>query len=304
MNIILSGGTGFIGKAVIGELVEKGHRVTLLTRHPDKVKHFPKNFVKPELWDGRTLGPWAERMNEAEGVINLAGESIAAKRWTSAQKSRIVSSRIDATKLIVEAIRKAGKKPAVLVNASAVGYYGNVDDGIVNETYPKGKGFLADTCEVWESEAHAAEMLGVRVVIARIGVVLEKDGGALSKMIPLFNWAAGGPIGSGRQWFPWVHRDDVAGAIVYAIENAKLRGPVNVCAPELVTNKHFSEALARALHRPCWAPVPAFVLKAAFGEMSELLLTGQQAIPQKLYESGYPFRYPKLDEALAAIFRS
>lgn len=300
MNIILSGGTGFIGSALLKQLAEATHRVVLLTRNPDTAKGVARDSVEVERWDVRSAGPWAERMNGADAVINLAGEPIA-KRWTETQKARIINSRIDATKAIIEAIASARSKPSVLVNASAVGYYGNVEHEDVTESYPKGADFLADTCARWEQEARAAEPLGLRVVLLRIGIVLEKDGGAFKKMLLPFKWFIGGPLGSGRQWFPWVHRDDVVGAVLFALENPSLSGPVNVAAPEPVTMKQFCAALGRALQRPSWAPVPAFVLRAALGEMSEMLLGGQRVVPKKLIDSGYRFRYPRLDEALSAI---
>jgi uncharacterized protein (TIGR01777 family) len=247
-------------------------------------------------------GPWVEKLEGADAVINLAGESIAAKRWTAAQKELIVNSRLDATKVLVDAIGRVSAKPSVLVNASAVGYYGNVESGDVTEDHAKGTGFLADTCVRWEAEANRAKTLGGRVVIIRIGIVLEKGGGALSKMIPPFQMFLGGPLGSGRQWFPWVHREDVIGAILFALQNPNLSGPVNAVSPNPVTMKEFCKALGRAMHRPSSAPVPAFMVKLLLGEMSEMLLTGQRAVPKKLQDAGYRFRYPELDNALAAIF--
>ena len=303
MNIVISGGTGFIGSALLEHLLEKRHSVVLLTRTPDALQHLTGDFVQVERWDGKAVGAWARCVDGADVVIHLAGEPIAAKRWTEKQKVRIIGSRIETTKVIVTAITQVEKKPSVLVNASAVGYYGNVEEGDVTESHAKGNDFLANTCDRWEQEARAAESLGVRVVLLRTGVVLERGGGALKKMLPPFKLFVGGPLGSGRQWFPWVHRDDVIGIILFAIEHPDLSGPVNVAAPEPVTMKQFCQTLGKAVRRPSWAPVPAFVLRAALGEMSEMLLTGQRVVPQKLEESGYTFRYPRLDEALAAILK-
>ena len=206
------------------------------------------------------------------------------------------------TGAIVSAIGQARKKPSVLVSASAVGYYGHVEYGDVAETHSKGNDFLAAVCERWEQEARRAEAYGVRVITPRFGVVLEKEGGALKRLLLPFKLFLGGPLGSGKQWFPWVHRDDVIEIISFVLQNPKVSGPVNVTAPEPVTMKEFCTALGKALHRPSWAPVPAFVLRTILGEMSLVVLTGQRAIPKKLLEAGYTFKYPQLTGALSAIF--
>ena len=302
MTIVLSGGTGFIGKALVKRLLEAGHTVMLLSRRPERSRQSGTESLQIISWDGRTLGAWVQGINGADAVINLAGETIAEKRWTAAQKAKILKSRIEATRALVSAIAQVKKRPSVLVNASAVGYYGDVESGDVTESHPKGKGFLADVCEQWEQEARKAEALGVRVVLLRTGIVLEKEGGALAKMLPPFKLFIGGPLGCGRQWIPWVHREDVIGAILFALERSRLSGAVNVTAPEPATMKQFCAALGKVIHRPSWAPVPAFALQVLLGEMSEMLLTGQRAIPQKLETSGYRFRYPNLEETLRAIF--
>lgn len=302
MKIILSGGTGFIGAALLRRFLEKGHRVVLLTRNPGSAPLPAAGAVEPVLWDAKTLGPWASHLEGADAVVNLAGESVAAGRWTRERKEKIFSSRIESTKLLVSAIAQAKKRPSVLVNASAVGYYGDVPEGEVSESFPQGSGFLAELCGRWEQEARAAEELGVRRVSLRIGVVLEKEGGALAKMLPPFYFFMGGPLGSGRQWFPWIHRKDVLEIILFALENPKVLGALNAAAPDPVNLKDFCSALGRALHRPSWAPVPAFALRLMLGEMSEILLTGQKAVPKRLVELGYQFRHPKLDQALASIF--
>lgn len=304
MNIVLAGGTGFIGQALLEKLLEAKHSVILLTRNPGRARSLAGEFVKVEKWDGKTVGLWAQHIDDSDAVINLAGESIGEKRWTKARKALILNSRVDATKALVAAIAQSKKKPSVLVNQSAVGYYGNVETGDVGELHPKGNDFLADVADRWEQEARVAEALGVRVVTPRCGVVLEKDGGALKKMLIPFKLFVGGPLGSGHQWFPWVHRDDVVGAFLFALDTPKLSGPVNVAAPEAVTMKEFCSALGKTMRRPAWAPVPAFVLRAALGEMSFIVLTGQRVVPKKLLEAGYPFRYRTLDVALQAIFKN
>ncbi|MBI1807899.1 MAG: TIGR01777 family protein [Ignavibacteria bacterium] len=298
MKIVIAGGSGFIGRALVGHLVETHHQVVILTRDPRKVS---TRETEIEQWDGKTLGPWANCIDGAEAVINLAGELIAGKRWTEKQKARILHSRVEATRVIVAAIIAAKKKPEVLINSSGVGYYGNVEFGDVTESYPRGNDFLADVCYRWEHEAVAAEQCGVRVALLRCGVVLEKDGGALRKFLFPFKMFVGGPLGSGKQWFPWVHRDDVLGIIAYALQSTSLAGPVNVAAPHAVTMREFCRILGSVMHRPSWAPVPGFFLRGALGEMAEMLLTGQRVVPKKLEEGGFKFQFPTLDAALTDI---
>jgi len=302
VRIVVAGGTGFVGKALVTRLAEEEHSAVVLTRHPDKPRLPGKRTVQLVWWDGRTVGPWASHIDGADAVLNFAGESIG-ERWTARRKSLILDSRLNATRAIVEAIRAARKRPHVLVNASAVGYYGEVVSEEVPESRPKGDGFLADVCDKWEREARAAESLGVRVVMTRTGVVLGKDGGALPRMMLPFKLFAGGPIGSGRQWFPWVHRDDLVGILTSALMNRTLSGPVNVVAPECVTMKQFCTALGKAMHRPSWAPTPAFALRALLGEMSSMILTGQKVVPTKLLQSGYAFRFPTVAQALDDVFK-
>ncbi|MCZ6776384.1 MAG: TIGR01777 family oxidoreductase, partial [Ignavibacteria bacterium] len=239
MKILVAGGTGFIGKALVNRLVEARHGIVLLTRDAERARMFSDPTVEIEQWDGKTVGTWFSHIDGADAVINLAGEPIVARRWTARQKQRIRNSRMDATRAVVEAMKKAAKKPKVLVNGSAVGYYGHVEVGAVTETHPKGVGFLPDLCVEWEQEAQTAESLGVRVVMLRTGIVLEKDGGALAKMLLPFKLFLGGPIGSVRQWLPCVHLEDVVRIVMFALENSNFSGPVNVAAPESVNMKQF-----------------------------------------------------------------
>lgn len=290
MRIVVAGGTGFVGKALVQRLLEGGHRVTVLSRNENILNDLPRENLKIEKWNGKSLDAWATCIDGADAVVNLAGESIAAKRWSAEQKSTITGSRLDATRVIVNAIQKAVQKPKILINASGAGYYGNVNERSVDEDFPKGVGFLADTCETWENEAKKAEAFGIRVVLLRFGVILEKDGGALGKFIFPFKIFAGGPLGSGRQIFPWVHREDVIGAVIYSIQNIALSGPVNVAAPEVVSMKEFCAALGAVMHRPSWLPVPAFALKILLGEMAEeMLLSGVRVSPKKTRTSRLPF---------------
>ncbi|TAK62383.1 MAG: TIGR01777 family protein [Bacteroidetes bacterium] len=302
MNIIIAGGTGFIGRALVHHLLNEGDRVVLLSRK--HVHTFPAHQnLSLAQWDAATPGGWENHLDGVDAVINLAGELIAGKRWSAEQKRRILDSRLNATHAIVEAIRQANHKPSVLINASAVGYYGNIEEGDVAETHRKGTGFLSDVCEQWEQAAMAASLLGVRVVMPRFGVVLDTGGGALPRLLLPFRLGAGGWLGSGTQWFPWVHLDDVVGSILFAIENNRMEGAFNVTAPEPVPMKEFCSQLGKVMKRPSWLPVPGFALKIALGEMSEMLLTGQRAIPKKLSDLGYKFQYPKLTMTLQAILK-
>jgi len=300
MKIVVAGGTGFIGGAVVDALLGRGDSVTLLSRGAPARR---ADSLEAVAWDGKSTGAWVKSVDGADAVVNLCGENVAAGRWTPARKLALIRSRVDSTRALVAAISQAAKRPRVLVNASAVGYYGAAAESRCAESAPPGRDFLAALCGQWEREALAAEPLGARVVLARLGVVLG-DGGALARMAVPFKLFVGGPLGGGRQAFPWVHRDDVVGAILFALEREALSGPVNVAAPQAVSNREFSAALGRALRRPSWAPVPAFVLKLALGEMSDMLLGGPAVEPKKLLDTGYAFKYPDADSALAAVYRA
>ncbi|MDP3543633.1 MAG: TIGR01777 family oxidoreductase [Elusimicrobiota bacterium] len=302
MKVILAGGTGFIGSALIEALLERGDKVVLLTRDPASAQRRWDAKVDARLWNGRDPGPWVMTLDGADAVINLAGESVAGGRWTPERKLALIRSRVDSTRDLIAGMKAARERPLVLVNASAVGYYGFHPEGDCAEDAARGSDFLAALCGQWERDARDAEKLEVRVVLTRFGVVLGRGGGALAKMLPPFKLGLGGPLGSGRQPFPWVHIDDVVGALLFAIDDARLTGPVNVVAPDATTNAGFTKALGRALHRPAILPAPGFALRLALGEMASMLLDGQRAVPKKLLELGYKFRHPSLDGALAALF--
>ncbi|HDH12357.1 MAG TPA: TIGR01777 family protein [Nitrospirae bacterium] len=295
MRILITGGTGFIGSALNRDLRSAGHNVIISTRRRTASKGM-LSWNPPELIPGDII-------SNIDAVINLAGESIASGRWTKTRKALIMSSRINTTRALVQSIQDANPKPKVFISASAIGYYGPHEDESVTEAAPPGSDFLAEVCKAWEAEALKAEGLGVRVVTVRIGAVLEADGGALPQMIIPFKLFLGGPIGSGKQWFSWIHRDDMAGIIKHALEDDSITGPLNAVAPNPVTNKEFSKALGKALHRPSCLAVPGFVVKLALGELGDMLLTGQRVLPEKALKSGYKFKYPEVDEALRAIFR-
>lgn len=298
MRLIVAGGTGFIGSALCERLLERGHSLTLLTRARSPQTISPnKKWI---TWDPSSGSEREDLVDGADGVINLAGEPIAARRWTAAQKERIRSSRIHTTRALVAAIAKAREKPRFLINSSAVGYYGAHGDEAITERDGPGDDFLARVCVDWEEEARRAEGYGVRVIRLRTGVVLGRGGGALAKMVPPFKFFVGGPLGSGRQWMSWIHIEDEIGLIVFLLENSKAQGAVNATAPNPLTMKDFCKSLGSVLRRPSWAPVPAFALRLMFGEMAEMLLTGQRVLPEVALRLGYRFRYPTLSEALRA----
>jgi uncharacterized protein (TIGR01777 family) len=303
MKAVLAGGSGFVGGALIDALLGRGDTVVLLTRDPADAHRRWDAKVDARLWNGRDPGPWVMAVDGADAVINLAGESVAGGRWTPERKLALIKSRVDSTRAVIGAIEAAKERPLVLVNASAVGYYGIRPQGESPEEAPRGTDFLAALCGQWERDAREADKLGTRTVMTRFGVVLGAKGGALAKMLTPFKLGLGGPLGDGRQPFPWVHLDDAVGAILFAVDDAKLTGPVNVTAPEAATNAGFTKALGRALRRPAFLPAPAFAVRLALGEMSSLLLGGQNAPPRKLLERGYEFRRPSLDGALASLLK-
>ena len=302
MRIVVAGGTGFLGSALSHALVQDGHQLTVLTRGPDS-STAPDGKVRRVRWDAATPDrAWSSVVDGADAVINLAGESIAGRRWSASQKQRILDSRVSATRALVQAIASAQKAPATFVSGSAVGYYGPLGDQIVTEDYPAGSDFLADVCRAWEAEAQTARPFS-RVVCVRTGLVLAKDGGALGKMLLPFKLGAGGPLGSGRQYMPWIHRRDWVDLVRWSMLTASVDGPVNATGPAPVTNAEFTKSLGRALHRPAFMPAPAFALRLVFGEMADaLLLSGQRAVPQKAERNGFQFQFRTLEAALAEIF--
>lgn len=302
MNIVVAGGTGFIGKKLVERLLNAGHAVVVFSRHPAKMS-MEHPHLTVETWDAKSLGQWSKHVDGADAVVNLTGELIAGKRWTQRQKMAILNSRVESTKILVDAMRLSSKKPSLLMNMSGVGYYGNVPGGEVSEASSSGKDFLAHVCQQWEEAALKAAEFGVRVATPRLAVVLGDDGGAFQRLSLPFKFFSGGYLGTGKQWFPWVHRDDVINALVFVLEHPSVKGAVNLAAPEAVTMKSFCAILGRVMSRPSWTFVPSFVLRTALGEMAEMLLTGQRAIPKKLLEAGFTFQYPLLEQALTSILR-
>lgn len=301
MKLLLAGCTGFVGLPLIEKLLHDGHELVVLTRSPKSHSFLESSHLHLLGWDGKVIHPREVDLSGIEGVINLSGAGIADKRWTPQRKKEIVQSRVQSTRALAEWMAGQRRKPEVFVNASAIGYYGPVASGSVTEHTGPGAGFLSQTCEVWEKEALAAEAAGVRTVRLRIGIVLEKGGGALAKMVPPFRFFIGGPLGSGKQAMSWIHRKDLVSLIAFCLTRETLSGAVNATAPEPVTMKQFCDTLGRVLKRPSWAPVPGFVLKVLLGEMSEMLLTGQSVIPEKALQEGFNFEFASLQPALADI---
>lgn len=288
MQVLVTGGTGLVGSRLVRRLAADGHGVTIVSREPGRA---PFRAVG---WDGLD-----DVIGEIDAVVNLAGEPIAAGRWTEARKREIRASRIDATRVVVRAMRDREPRPKVLVNASATGYYGDRGDEELDETAPAATDrFTATLCKAWEVEALAAEALGVRVVRLRTGIVLAPGGGAMARILVPFRACLGGRLGSGRQWMPWIHVDDVVGIVAAAIAGEEWVGPVNAAAPNPVRNADFTTTLARVVQRPAVLPVPAFALRLALGELATILLDSQRTVPAAALARGYAFRYPQLAPAL------
>jgi uncharacterized protein (TIGR01777 family) len=301
MKVVIGGANGLIGKRLVQALRARGDDVVALVRTPGSASF--GEGVTVAQWDGRSLGPWASHVNGAGAVVNLAGASVAAHRWTEAFKREIADTRVDSTRAFVAAIAAAQHRPKVFVSASAVGIYGDRGDALLDESAAPGAGFLAGVCKAWEEEASRAEALGVRVPLIRTGVVLARpsEGGALQQMVIPFKLFAGGPIGSGKQWLPWIHIEDEVAIFLWAIGDARASGPVNAAAPAPATMAAFSKALGHALGRPSWAPVPGFMLKLLVGEFADALLGGQRLVPKLLLDSGFEFRFKICEAALAEL---
>ncbi|MDQ7730889.1 TIGR01777 family oxidoreductase [Halomonas sp. SpR8] len=299
MRVLITGGSGFVGQRLCRQLVEQGHEVQVVSRSPHQ--------VQDRLPSSCDIRDSAQAFIESppDALINLAGEPIAAKRWSDEQKAKLINSRVAATEQLVvlcEQLKANGQPlPKVMVSGSAMGYYGDQGKRVVTEETMPTEEFAHRLCKQWEAAARPIEAMGVRLTIVRIGLVLEAGGGSLEKMLPPFKLGLGGRFGSGEQFMPWIHRDDLVAAILFLIDQDGLSGAFNGSAPHPVTNATFTKTLASHLNRPAIFPVPAFVLKAGFGEMSRLLLTGADMRPARLEEAGFTFQYPTLDKALEAI---
>lgn len=295
MKIAILGGTGFIGKRLVQRCQEQGHHVYLLTRHPENKQDHTLSFIKWPI-------PEQDLPLTFDAVINLAGETIN-QRWTTSAKSAILHSRVQTTQTLVRMLEQGLIKTPMMVNGSAVGYYGHSDTEVFNEeSTVSPQDFLAEVVHAWEKEADKIPSLGIRVIKARFGVVLDLHGGALPKMILPYKLFVGGRMGSGKQYLSWIHLDDAVNLILYCIEQETMQGAVNFTAPHPVNMEQFGQNVAKVLRRPHWLPAPSFAFRIAMGEMADLLLKGQQAIPQKALQSGFKFRFPELNSALESLF--
>ncbi len=294
MKILISGASGMVAGHLIPILESKGHSIWKLVRG----KSAGENEI---VWSSKEgfSGDEAAKLEGFDAVIHLAGDNVASENWSAEKKKKIRASRIDGTRFLIDELAECDSKPATVISASAIGYYGNREDEVLTEESEVGKGFFPEICSEWESEAFRAREFGARVVMPRIGIVLSPDGGALEKMLTPFKLGVGGVIGSGMQWMSWIAIEDLVGLIVFALENESVEGPINATAPNPVTNETFTKTLGRVLHRPTLIPVPEFAIKLLFGEMGEtLLLQGNRVLPKKAELAGYEFQFPELEPAI------
>jgi uncharacterized protein (TIGR01777 family) len=305
MRVFVTGGTGLVGTRLVKRLLERGDGVAVLTRRPAAARERLGQGCSIVDGDPMQPGAWMDAVGDCDTVVHLAGENIFAKRWKPAFKELLYASRVKSTENVVQALarnpRTSTGQPKTLVNASAIGYYGPHGDEELDEESPPGDDFLAQICRDWEKAARQAEPLGVRVALVRVGVVLDREGGALAQMLTPFKLGVGGPTGSGRQWMSWIHHADLVGLFLLALDNPAATGPLNGTAPGPVPNKEFARALGRALHRPAFLPTPGLALRAMLGEVAGIITTGQRVLPRKAMSLGYTFRFPTIDAALADI---
>lgn len=306
MKVAITGATGFVGSRLVERLHAQGNQILVFSRNPAKAKQvFPANTY-PNLeiipYTPTESGSWQQSIAGCDAVVNLSGEPIAEKRWTPEQKQTILNSRKLGTQKIVEAINQANPKPSVLVNSSAIGYYGTSETAAFDETSSAGNDFLSTVCKEWETEAQKVKDSGTRLVIVRTGIVLGM-GGALAKMLPPFKMFAGGPIGSGRQWFSWIHRDDLVNLILFALSHPEIEGVLNGTAPNPVRMNELAQTLGEVLNRPSWLPVPSFVLEGLLGDGAQVVLEGQQVLPKRTLSQSFEYQYSTLKPALTEIVK-
>jgi|SRR4028119_35086 uncharacterized protein (TIGR01777 family) len=302
MKVAITGATGFVGSRLVERLQEEGHQPLILTRNRAAAEGaFPTLEIM--AYTPTESGAWQKAIANCDAVVHLAGEPIAESRWTPKQKQEILDSRKLSTQKIVEAIAQTNPKPSVLVNASAIGYYGTSETATFDENSPAGNDFLTEVCQAWEAEAQKVKDAGVRLVILRLGIVLG-NGGALAKMIPPFKLFAGGPLGTGNQWFSWIHRDDLVNLILFALTRSDIEGVLNATAPNPVRMSELCQTLGETLNRPSWLPVPSFVPEALLGEGAKVVLEGQQVLPKRTISKGFEYQYPTAKEALREILVS
>lgn len=303
-KIIVTGGTGLIGRNLCVKLMDSNYKIILLTRNLAKAKKIFDNNITPIFWDGKSSAGWVDHVDAAYAIINLAGENIGSGRWTPIKKQRILESRIHAGRAIVEAITKVDTKPEVLLQASGIGIYGDRGDELLDEFSTLGNGFMPELAHQWEQSVKEIETMGVRLIYLRTGVVLGKDAEFLKRTLLPFRLFIGGHLGSGKQWIPWIHLDDEVRAIEFLLEREDLNSIFNLSAPNPSTYKEFFKILGRVMNQPSWFHVPGLLLKIILGEMAEgLILSGQRAAPRRLLDAGFNFNYPELEAALIEILK-
>lgn len=302
-RVVVTGATGLVGKALCAKLSERGYNITILSRNPAQAQRTVPGATDYVAWSPSELGEWTTALNGAYGIVHMAGASIFGKRWDEQYKAAIRDSRVVSTRLLVEAMGQCEQKPAVFVGGSAIGYYGDTGDRQVDEQAKPGTDFLAQVCVEWEAEAAKAEDLGIRTAMIRTSIVLAPKEGALPLMVLPFRFFAGGPILPGTQWFSWIHIDDEIGLIMLALEDERVRGPINATAPESQRNRDVMHTLGKVVGSPSWLPVPGFGLHIALGELADQLTSGQRAIPQKAHDLGYTFQYATAEQALQNLLK-
>jgi len=303
VRIVIAGGSGFLGHLLVARLAADKHDIAILTRRAGQ----DAGPARAVAWnpDGDANGDWVQSLDGAAAVINLAGAGIADKRWSATRKAVLLDSRVRATRSLVAAMKRVSKPPRVLIQGSAVGYYGMHDDEVLDESAPPGTDFFGQVCVAWEAGAQQVRDLGSRLVILRQGVVLARNGGALKKMLPPFHFFVGGPIASGRQYISWIHRDDWLAVMLWAISDPSASGPLNATAPNPVPNAEFARAIGHALHRPSWLPVPGLALRLLVGDMAnDALIKGQRVVPARALSLGFHFAFPTIDDAMKEILKS
>jgi uncharacterized protein (TIGR01777 family) len=300
--VIITGGTGFIGHPLSLRLVQEGYEVVCLTRNAEAAEEKWGSRVQFVDWDAKTAAGWGEYAEGAEAIINLAGDSIGSGRWTEEKRRKIRQSRMNAGRAVVEAVKSTQRKPEVVIQASAIGIYGNRGKETLNESSGLGEGFLADVAKDWEGSTKEMESWGVRRAVVRTGLVLGSNGGTLPRMLLPYRFFVGGPLGSGKQWMSWIHIRDEIESFLFLMDRKDLKGVFNLTAPHPLQNKLFSRELGKAMGRPSWFPVPSFLLKLIFGQMAEeTILTSQRVMPTRLEEAGFTFTFPDIPDALADI---
>lgn len=302
-KIIITGATGLIGQQLTIKLTDMGYKITIFTRNPDNAQKKLPNVHKVVKWEYDYVDEWLHELESVDAVIHLAGANLSTKRWNKEYKKLLYDSRIISTKKLIEAIKTVERKPKVFITASAIGYYGNRSDEILTEESEAGKDFLANLCNDWEKEAKNVEQFGVRSVQIRTGLALSRNEGALKQMLPAFKYFIGGPLGNGKQWYSWLHIEDIVNVYVKALESEILSGPINAVSPNPVTMKKFAKILGDVLHRPSFFSVPKIILLLVIGQVAEVVTSSQRVVPEKLLNSSFKFKFEKLEDALRDILK-